>query len=66
MDTPANRDLPLALDPTATAKAAGISRGLLYKLWRQGGGPPFIRLGNDRRVLIVDLRAWLENLRVTA
>lgn len=57
---------PLVLDPTATAKAVGISKALLYKLWRKGEGPPFIRLGNDRRVLVDDLRNWLESLKEAA
>lgn len=60
MNTPANWNPHLALDPMAAAKAVGISKGLLYKLWRQGEGPPYIRLGHDRRVLVDDLRNWLE------
>ena len=44
-----DRDIPLALDPPATAKAASISTGLLYKLWRQGSGPPYLKVGSDRR-----------------
>ncbi len=60
MSTPAHWAPRLALDPSAAAKAIGISKGLLYKLWRQGEGPPYIRLGSDRRVLIDDLRNWLE------
>jgi predicted DNA-binding transcriptional regulator AlpA len=31
-------------------KAVGIKRGLLFKLWREGHGPPRIKIG--RRVVI--------------
>ncbi len=56
----------LALDPATAAQAASISKGQLYKLWRQGLGPKFVRIGADRRVLVDDLRAWLEGLRKAA
>lgn len=59
-------DSPLALDPPATAKAASISTGLLYKLWRQGSGPPYLKVGSDRRVLVDDLYHWLESLKEAA
>ena len=53
MDTPASRGLPLALDPTATAKASSISQGQLYKLWRQGSGPPYLKIGSDPNGVLV-------------
>lgn len=56
----------LALRPSSAAVAADISRDQLYRLWRQGEGPPFIRIGADRRVLIEDLRDWLVSRRVAA
>lgn len=59
-------DSPLALDPPAAARAAGISKGLLYKLWRRGEGPPYLKVGSDRRVLVDDLRNWLESLKEAA
>ena len=58
--------LTLALRPSAAAKASGISLGMLYRLWREGDGPPYIRVGADRRVLIDDLRDWLASRRVAA
>lgn len=57
---------PLALAPPAAARAAGISKGLLYKLWRQGSGPPYLKIGSDRRVLVDDLRYWLESRKEAA
>ena len=54
----------LALRPSAAAMAADISRDQLYRLWRRGEGPPFLRIGSDRRVLIDDLRDWLASRRV--
>lgn len=64
MNSPSDWNPRLVLDPTATAAAIGCSKGLLYKLWRQGEGPPYLRLGTGRRVLLADLRVWLESRRV--
>ncbi len=66
MNSPTDSNPCIALDPTATAAAIRCSKGLLYKLWREGLGPPFVRVGSDRRVLLDDLRVWLVSRRVAA
>jgi excisionase family DNA binding protein len=53
----------LALTTEEAAHAMSIGKGLLYKLWRDNEGPPFVWLGADRRILVDDLRAWLESKR---
>lgn len=54
---------PLVLNAAGASAAAGISKGLLYKLWRNGEGPVYVKIGSDRHVLVADLHRWLESLR---
>lgn len=56
----------IALSTQDAAEAIGCHRGTLYKLWREQKGPPFVKVGADRRVLVTDLRAWMESLKVAA
>lgn len=53
---------PEAISVQATARRTGISRGLLYGLWKDGLGPRFIKIRNRRLVRVADLRSWLESL----
>jgi predicted DNA-binding transcriptional regulator AlpA len=37
----------------------GVSPGMLFKLWRQGDGPPRLRIGKRVLVPTEGLRQWL-------
>jgi excisionase family DNA binding protein len=54
---------PWALDPGQVARCLGISRSRVYELFAEPDGLPSITIGRSRRVLVTDLRAWLESRR---
>jgi len=60
-----NVQQPAAYSVTSFCEAHTISRALLYKLWKEGKGPHFAKVG--RRVLIsqTDATAWLERMKTT-
>ena len=41
--------------------AMGISRPMLYKLWKQGCGPAFIQMGRRRLIPTTAADAWIES-----
>ena len=52
----------LALSVSEAAKAAGVSRSVLYEVMRTGG-LKFAKLGTRRLILVDDLHEWLVVLR---
>lgn len=46
--------------------AEKISRGMLYKLWAQGKGPRFHRVGNSVRISHEARTEWRRQLEVEA
>jgi hypothetical protein len=51
----------LALSPAEFCAAANLSLTMLYKLWREGKGPPYKKLLNKKRLIeIGDGRRWLQ------
>ncbi len=55
----------VSLSINEAAASAGISRGLLYALIRDGEGPRTLKLGRRRVVTIEALREWLRDREAT-
>lgn len=51
---------PIAYSPDKFAEACGISKSLLYKLWRMGKGPPYKIIEGRRLVPAVGGAKWLD------
>jgi len=50
---------PIAYSPRQFCHVAGISPTLLYQLWKEGKGPPSIKLRNRRVISRKDGKEWL-------
>ena len=50
----------------AFAKAEGISRGMVYRLWQQGRGPRYYMVGNRRRISHEARIEWQRQLEAEA
>jgi hypothetical protein len=64
-DQPIVRDPPIARDALTLdefCKANGVSRPMLYKLWRQGLGPKFMLVGFRRIISTEAGAAWRKQL----
>jgi predicted DNA-binding transcriptional regulator AlpA len=57
---------PLALRIGDAAKAASISRSLMYRLISQGKGPRLIKIGARTLVTTAELATWLARLQQEA
>lgn len=56
-DTPTREALSIG----EAARAANISRALLYKLLSAGEGPPTLTVGQRRLIRVEALREWLRS-----
>jgi excisionase family DNA binding protein len=59
---PAAEDRRL-LDAAEAADLLGISKGKLYELVREGGGPPVVRIGRRLRWRRSDIDAWVDEVK---
>jgi hypothetical protein len=63
-------DIPNVADPSLNidgfCAAEHISRGLLYKSWREGWGPEFYWAGTTRRITHRARIAWHQKLEAAA
>ena len=50
----------LGYKPREFAQAIGLSVWLLYRLWRDGEGPPYKVVGNHRIIEVEAGRRWLQ------
>jgi excisionase family DNA binding protein len=57
--------VPVAMSVETAAWAAGLSRVTLYS-YIQSGELKSIKVGRSRRILLDDLRTWLESRRDSA
>ena len=51
---------------TEIVEEVGISRSLLYELWKNGDGPRSIHIGRRRLVPVEAAREWLDGLNARA
>ena len=56
--------MALAMTVTQFCKEYSVSRSMLYKLWREGKGPSFFRVGNRRLISAQAADAWRAMLEV--
>ncbi len=54
------------LSVSETAKSLGISRAMLYKIWKKKQGPPFIKIGRRTLIPLSSLKLWLNSNKENA